>query len=67
MTDDNEESPLFSAAFNEIEVAAAVQSITSVLGNLRKELTANGFTREEALLLCNTWLSAVTLPRGRKQ
>ena len=67
MTDDNEESPLFSAAFNEIEIAAAVQSVTSVLGNLRKELMANGFTREEALLLCNTWLAATVTPRGRKR
>ena len=67
MTEDNEESSLFAAAFTEIQVAAACSSIAGLLGNLRKELMANGFTRAGALLLCNTWLAATVTPRGRKQ
>lgn len=67
MTDETAEIPLFAAAFTEIQVAAACSSIAGLLGNLRKELMANGFTREGALLLCNTWLAATVTPRGRKQ
>ena len=46
------------------ELVTAIGAISETLGLLRESLIKNGFTRQEAVQMCNTYL-ATTVSNGK--
>ena len=58
MTEDSLAGELFTVAVNMLSQQRAAAVIATMLASLRTEFIKSGFTHEEAIQLCNTWVAA---------